>query len=154
MGPLRKKTWGSIRSIILSYWWKLSTVCLKIECILSAGPTVYSTVTPPPPQYTWTGCLCIQKMEVWRKRIFLKKILPPFFIGGPPYTPPPLPPPLPLAQIFFYSPFWPGFFCTPLFGQFGGVKEEEKEKKEEEEKKKSICWPTVPPLGTVGKKRD
>ena len=36
----------------------------KQERILSTGPTVYSTVTPPPPQYTWTGRLCIQKMEV------------------------------------------------------------------------------------------
>ena len=35
--------------------------------MLSAGPTVYSIVTPPP-QYTWTGRLCIQKLELWRKR--------------------------------------------------------------------------------------
>ena len=41
--------------------------------------------------------------------------------------------------------------------KFGGVKEKEKEKKEEEkkeeEKKKSICWPMVPPSGTMGKKK-
>ena len=41
--------------------------------------------------------------------------------------------------LFCYPPFYPGWWC------------EEGEGEEGEEK--SICWPTVPPLGTVGKKK-
>ena len=80
------------------------------ERILSAGPTIYSTVTPAPPQYTWTGCLCIQKMEVLRKSFFFFFFYPHFFIGAP-LIPPHCHPPLPLAQSFFNFLI----FFTPIF---------------------------------------
>ena len=114
-------------------WWCEEEGDSKQERILSAGPTVYSTRNPPPPQYTWTDRLCIQKMEVWRKRkrrgrrnkikifgppfffigglplaqIFFKFFLPPFFIGPPPIPPPPVSaPPTPCTEYFFLPPFF------------------------------------------------
>ena len=51
----------------------------------------------------------------------------------------------PLAPpVFTNKSTW----ITRAHPKVGGVEEEEKKKD-----KKSICWPTVPPLGTVGKNR-
>ena len=103
----------------------------------SGAPPLYPPPSPPP----------IPCSEYF----FLIFFYPHFFIGGPP---PYRHPPYPLHRVFlfyfFYSPFWPGFFLLPFFGQFGGGKKK-KEEEEKEKEKESICWPTVPPPGTMGK---
>ena len=93
-------------------------ICLeKQERILSAGPMVYSTVTPPPHPSTHGQVVFASKS--WRcegkgKGEEEQKFDPHFFIGPPPLYPPPPPPPLPLAQSIFFL-FTPFFYRGPLY---------------------------------------
>ena len=84
--------WRMKRQTYQAWCHRLKGVDKKQERILSAGPMVYSTVTPPPPQYT-----CPPPNPC---RFFL----PPFFYREPPSIPPPRhrrPPPTPCTEYFF-----------------------------------------------------
>ena len=113
----------------------------KQECILSARPTIYSTITPPPHPSTHGQVVFASKS--WRCEGKGKgeggeeevkeeeKMDPHFFYRGPPLYPPCRRPPYPLHRVYFYliffvnSPFWPGWWCG---GGGGGEEGEEGEK--------------------------
>ena len=89
----------------------------KQESILSTGPTVYSTVTPPPHPSTHGQVVFASKR--WRYEgkgkgggeeiKFKKKLTPIFFIGGPLLYPLCRHPPYPLHRVILYFLF-PHFF--------------------------------------------
>ena len=101
------------------------TLKVKQERILSAGPTVYCTVTPPPHPHPSTHGQVVFASKRWRyegkgkgggEEIKFKKIGPPFFYRGPPPLYPLCRrPPYPLHRVFLF--FLPHFFYRgpPLY---------------------------------------